>query len=73
MARYRTTESMYEQLAEAYEAASVVGVSRHFSKYDRLVRDSGLDPLTSLPPSATRIKRYHVPPTPSLVDYVRTF
>ena len=42
MARYcKKTENLYDQLADIYEAASVVGVSRHFTKYDRLVHDSG--------------------------------
>jgi len=74
MARYRIKSgSMYDQLAEAYEAASVVGITRHFSKYDRLVHDSGLDSVTSYPPSATRTRRHHVPPSPSFVDSVLFF
>ena len=42
MARFGPkTENLYDQLADIYEAASVVGVSRHFTRYDRLVHDSG--------------------------------
>ena len=72
MSRYSLKqESLYEQLAQTYEAASIVGVSRHFTKYERLRHDSGLDLVPiSIPASAIRVKRHYVPPTPSIVDLV---
>ena len=66
MARFGPkTENLYDQLADIYEAASVVGVSRHFTRYDRLVHDSGNKTVVSIDLFLYHFVRFHT------MEYIR--